>query len=271
MRNGKPAILLALVSAVLLATDAPGDDSKKITKKTRPNAELLKKAAAIAAKSDSAEACAFLEKQGDPVAVADLYANMVRHQYFARKDVASMVVFGRAGIQYSLTEARRRRKQGDKRGAATMTGHAKTIAYNLGANTWPGWNDRGITINRTDLAIGLDAARVNLRLGTELKRKDSVIANAHWLLGAHRLAAGQYEAAVTQFTKSAAKSRAAKTEDAALMADAYAALARLAATPKSAPAEKRFEMAVKALAGHNSKNAQFFVKQLATAKSIFVK
>ena len=34
----------------------------------------------------------------------------------------------------------------------------KKLAYNLAADTWPGWNEPGIVITTSDLDAGLDAA-----------------------------------------------------------------------------------------------------------------
>ena len=65
----------------------------------------------------------------------------------------------------------------------------KTYSLMLSGDSWPGGKDEGIEITASDLVAGIALARQNLRLAKELKRDDEVFANAHWLLGAHQLAA----------------------------------------------------------------------------------
>jgi hypothetical protein len=41
---------------------------------------------------------------------------------------------------------------------------AKTIAFNVGANTWPGWGDEGVEISCDQRKAGLAAAMLSHRL-----------------------------------------------------------------------------------------------------------
>jgi hypothetical protein len=68
--------------------------------------------------------------------------------------------------------------------------------YDLASFTWPGW---GHQVRAEDVALGADAAKRSLRL-----REDSAYADleftvtpgmAHWVVGAHALAAGNFEQA----------------------------------------------------------------------------
>src|SRR5579872_5380750 len=105
------------------------------------------------------------------------------HRLYAHRDVAGMIVFGLAGIRYCLAKSQQR-ESSDPETSAELKGLAKAMAYNLGANTWPGWDDEGIILGGTDLAIGMHAALLNLRLAHELARGSEVMGNAHWLIGA---------------------------------------------------------------------------------------
>ena len=94
-----------------------------------------------------------------------------------------MIALARAGIHRALFEADRV-PTADPDAAEALRGQAKTIAYDLGANLWPGWQDEGIVLTPADLTTGLEAARLNLRLAEQLGRPALPRCNAHWLLGA---------------------------------------------------------------------------------------
>ena len=61
-----------------------------------------------------------------------------------------MLIIGRAGIRYALAESIRIAKD-DAEQAEKLKDAAKAMSYNASANAWPGWEDEGITINRSDL------------------------------------------------------------------------------------------------------------------------
>lgn len=229
--------------------------------------DVLKKSIAIAEKEDVSAATAYLESQGAPLQVAENYSTLVKHLYMPGKDVPRMLLFGRAGIQFALTRAAK------SKGATAekLKGVAKTIAYNIGSNTWPGWKDEGIKITATDLTVGLDAARLNLRLGIELKRDDFILGNAHWLLGAQLLAAGKHKQALASFRKSTTKFRAAKKTDFTLMAKGYEALTLLAAEPAEKSRIEAVEASLAKLKQAGTDDAKFFAQQIRTAKAVFVK
>jgi len=174
-------------------------------------------------------------------------------------------------MQYAVSHAKRFEKRGKQSAADALCGTAKTIAFNLGANLWPGWNDKRITITKTDLAVGLDAAKTNLRLGLELKRDDAVLSNAYWLIGAHHLAGKKYQAARKAFEQAAAKSRFAGKPESVLMNDGYVALVRLLEKPDDRQRRESFEHAIRKLEKLQSKNGNYFAAQLRTAKSVFTK
>jgi hypothetical protein len=217
---------------------------------------------------DASAAFRQLESDGSPEAVANQYIKLAQHVYNVHKDVPKMILTARAGIHYTLDQARRNEATNPE-AARTLRRAAKTIAYNLGANCWPGWKDEGITINPTDLAIGMDAARLNLRLAVELERPAEPMANAHWLLGAHLLAARQYDAAIAEFTKTAEKFGEADKADARLMGLGYAALAGKLKQPGDAAAAESLKSAIQSLLDLGTGDAKFYAEQLRTAEDVF--
>lgn len=76
---------------------------------------------------------------------------------------------------------------------------AKASAFNLGANTWPGWNEPGIEIKAQHLEAGKQAAQQNLELAHRLKRGPEKLSIAHWLIGAHAMARGAWDEARRSF------------------------------------------------------------------------
>lgn len=233
--------------------------------------ELLKQTiATVKEGGDSWAAMAKLEAGGEPLMVAEHYSQLVRICCFQEKNLPLMIMLGRGGIQYCLREAARVEKE-DPKTAEKLRGQAKTIAYNLGANCWPGWGDEGIVIGTSDIAVGYDAALLNLRLGRELKRNAEVMGNAHWLVGAHQLAMGKKKEALKAFEESAQQFAEAEKTDFELMAKGYAALAVKLSDEAAADADAKLQAALKALNERDNDDAKFFAEQIETASKIFAK
>ena len=76
---------------------------------------------------------------------------------------------------------------------------AKALAYDIGSFTWPGWEEPRISPTADELAAGRDCARLNLRLAIELQKPPERVSMAHWLLGAHALAARDFDLAEKEF------------------------------------------------------------------------
>ena len=233
-------------------------------------AEIFKRTLRIAGESDSAKAMEFLESQGKPNVVAEHYSKLLKEIYFKKKDVPLLVIFWRTGIQYALAAAKANEKT-DADAAKKLTGTAKTIAYNLAANTWPGWQDEGIEITKPIRAIGFDAAMLNLRLAGELKRDAEVFDDAHWLVGAYYLAAGEGKHALAQFRTSAEKFREAKKAEFELMAKGYAGMARATVETTKDEGTRQLQEAIDTLKKNGSEDAKFFAQQLADVRKLFVK
>ena len=258
----KPVGALALIFGMLLI----GQGAVAMAQKPTKDEAIVKKVIQLAQREDASTAFAHLESHGTPTQVAGLYSTLVKRLY-SNKDVPRMILFARAGIHYALAQSAKAKAKP----AGELKGLAKTMAYNLGSNTWPGWKDPGIAITATDLSIGLDAAKTNLRLGIELKRDDFILGNAHWLVGAQQLANGEQKQAVASFKKAASKFRVAKKTDFALMSNGYVALANLASAPSASKHADALKAALDKLKQAGSEDAKFFAKQIRTAKSMFVK
>jgi hypothetical protein len=219
--------------------------------------------------SDSFAAAACVESQGAPEEVLELYREVTLWLYNEHKDVGGLIALSRSGIQYGLSETARCAAT-DSELSDRIKGLAKGLAYNLGANTWPGWDDAGIVLTDSDLRVGLDAARLNLRLAIELKRGDEPLANAHWLVGAQELARGQYAAAAESFSRDARHAAATGKPDLELMARGYQALANELADPSPA-AVQEFESLIEALRETATDDSRFYAEQLTTARRVFGK
>ena len=175
-----------------------------------------------------------------------------------------MVLAARAGIQFCLDRAAQL-DQGDEPAAAQLRGQAKAIAYNLGANCWPGWLDAGILITATERAIGLDAARLNLRLALELKRAAEPLGHAHWLLGAQLLAAGKHDQAAAEFLAAAQQFGQAGKPTEQQMARAYEALTRWLQHASDSSRREALDKILADLQALATDDARFFAGQVRTA------
>jgi hypothetical protein len=217
---------------------------------------------------DASYALAKLE-QGTPEEIAQRYVELAQHLYNDKKDIAGMLVASRAGIDFCLRRAKELSAT-DEKLATTLRGKGKAIAYNLGANCWPGWKDPGVTLGPVERAIGLDAARLNLRLGIELQRPAEPLGHAHWLLGAQWLAASKPEQAAAEFRLSAGKFKEANKPTEQQMAVVYEQLANRLADTKNAAQQKSLQAALAELEALNNDDARFFAAQARTAEEVFL-
>jgi hypothetical protein len=215
---------------------------------------------------DASAAFAHLESAIPALVVAQRYGELAQHLYNERKDLAGMILAARAGIQFSLDRAR---AAADEAAVAQLRGQAKTIAYNLGANCWPGWKDEGIFITATERAIGLDAARLNLRLAIELQRPAEPLGHAHWLLGAQLLASRQYDPAAAAFNKGAEQFAAATKPTEQQMCRTNEALTRRLQSPVDAQRQAALRTSLATLEAIATDDARFFAQQVRTAEEVF--
>lgn len=208
----------------------------------------------------------YLGGQPDAFAALTVYGEFVQHFYNDARDLYRVALLGLAGIQHGLVSAA---QAADAQLRYQLFSAAKGIAYNLASSTWPGWDEPGIVIDSVCLKIGFEAARANLRLAEQLDKGDVPLSRAHWMLGAHSLAAGQYEQARGSFENAAAYARKAQKEDEALLAEGFSALADGLERPEDPDAEARLG-AVREALGHHEHGA-FFSAQIETARRVFRK
>lgn len=228
-----------------------------------PHEKLAARCRELMKDRDAFAAVQFLDEQADPIAAANAYAALLNDLYWKEHDLPRAVLIGQAGVQACLGRSQR---SADAQVGETLKGAAKALAYNLGSFTWNGWDEKGIAPGPTDLAIGREAAKLNLRLAIELKRPAKAMADAHWLVGAHQLSAGEHAAAKESFTQAR---QLADGRPAQLMAEGYAAIAMIMA--KDPQGQAKFDEAAAALMKDGSEDAKFFAEQLRTALGVFAR
>lgn len=229
---------------------------------------MLEEVYSLLESGDSFQAIATIEKSGDSKKIVNTYSELVRDLYSVKHDVPRMIVIGRTGVSYCLTESTRLADE-DAELSEKLKGMAKAMSYNISANAWPGWQDEGITITRSDSVAGLDLARFNLRLAGELKRDDVVFTNAHWLVGAHHLALQENDAAIEQFTKAVEYAKSGEKPDFEHMSRGYIGVAKLAADKSSEEGGQLLTEAIAKLKEIGSDDAKFFAGQLESVSKLF--
>ena len=198
-----------------------------------------------------------LESENDSERVGEHYAQLTKILYGKNKDVAGMLALGRAGVDYQLRQAERVAAD-DAALSARLRTAARTLAFNVAANSWPGWGDDGIVIEAADIEAGLQLAKLSLGLVQELALGQHQHGNAFWLVGALDLAANRTEAAVASFDQARACSLSAGEQPEALLADGYRAIA----------VGEGLDDVIAQLQQDGSKKAKFFADQLRTAARI---
>jgi len=225
------------------------------------NAGYVDELLTLAREVDLFAAIERLSAEPDPEAAAKAFGELAKC-FYREKSLGRVVAVARAGIQFFLGYA----GDAEQRDVVRLLG--KKLAYNLAADTWPGWDEPGIVITASELDAGLDAARVNLRLTLELGRGPQVESKAHWLLGAHWLARGELDSAGAAFSRAAECARLAEKVDEERMCAGYGALVGTLRGDAAARAE--LERIVQDLkADGASDEAKFFAEQLTTALAVF--
>ncbi|HZT42919.1 MAG TPA: hypothetical protein VFA07_12195 [Chthonomonadaceae bacterium] len=217
---------------------------------------------------DSCAAIEYLGRQPEPLEAAKAYADLVNTLYWKEKDLYCVIVMARAGIQHSLLAAAATDIE-DAQSAYQLRSVAKGLAYDLGSFTWPGWDEPGIPIAPAHLAFGMEAANVNLRLAQELKKGDLPMSRAHWLLGAHHLAADDWQAARHHFTEAIDYAQAAGAEEEKLLCAGYEALATILASPHDSAGPDVLASILAKLTG--TEQGKGFAAQLETARRVFTR
>lgn len=163
----------------------------------------------------------------DLTAQPEAYSEAMRHAYWEDKDLSAAMAIAWAGISRLLALAH----ASAPARAYELRSQAKALSYDLASFTWAGWDEPGIVITPPEARAGCAAARANLAFAKELEQGELPRARAHWILGAHELAAGRPDDARANFETAATLARAAGAEGAseAKLSRAFLVLADLAA------------------------------------------
>jgi len=102
------------------------------------------------------------------------------------------------------------------------------MTYNLATHTWTGWGDANDTAEDYRL-VGLEAARLNLKLREDIGQKPSKQASGHWVIGIHLIAEGQYQDALRSFEHCRDLAREDNEEQMSLMAEGWIHLSNILA------------------------------------------
>lgn len=226
------------------------------------DAAVLAKVRSILAEQDSYAAADYVQGLGTPPVVARAYAQVVMDLYWKAVDPGAVVSLGRAGILYCLTKAREIEPKSTE-DADRWRGQAKAIAYNVGSFTWPGWGREGLSLDAAEVAAGREAAGLNLRLAKDLGKTSGPLSAAFWLVGAHQLAAGEFDAAEASFRKAQAADVEAGAKEGALMCSGYAAIAGILAGTEGA--QEDLQERIADLHALGTEDANFYAKQLGDA------
>jgi hypothetical protein len=205
-----------------------------------------------------------LAREADALTSGKAFVEVMRHLYWQKKDMHRSVQIAQAGAHCCLTVAARDGL--DPTQAMKLRGIAKGLTYDIASFTWPGWNEPGITISATDLALGMDAARANLRMARELNRGDLPMSRAHWMLAGHRLCSKEFAAAKDDYQSAARYATAAGSKSDELLSQGFACLTDiLAGTTPSASADlDAILQQLNAVEGGPD-----FAQQILTAKRVF--
>jgi hypothetical protein len=223
--------------------------------------------------SDVFAAVQLLAVPNDVRATAERYSSVARDLFRRGSDVRSMIAIAQQGIGYCLSRAVDVEAT-DPALAANLRSTAKVLAYNLGADTWPGWSDPAVRLTEADMTVGYDAAKLNLRLAIELARGLDSMTNAWWLVGAHQLARGETGDALESFEKAKTFALEGKNRGNELLMDGYSAIARMAGGVNGIDKEntsRDFSRASEALIREQVADGQFLADQLKTAHQLFVR
>jgi hypothetical protein len=255
-------LLFAFLAVLTCSPAAAVDEKEKLI-------AFLKEINAVVDEDGVSVAVNKIESQGDTNKVMRSYFIVTNHFYRSKKDITKMLAFGEAAMAYLLDQAEKASKN-DVAQADKLKGLAKSMAYNISVNAWPGWNEKGIKITREHSKAAMHAARENLRLGIELKRPADVMGNAHWLIGAQHLAAEQPDKAIEQFKKAVDQFSTAKKPDYQHMAEGYIGITQLTQAATRDRGRRTLDKALTALKARKTTDAKFFASQLKSVENVFV-
>lgn len=227
-------------------------------------APLESQAFGLLAAGNVASAVATITAITDTQAAMDALARLCRQAYGELKSVPLMTALAWEAVGFGLKCAAASLDPESVRGYKSS---ARAIAYNAGANCWPGWGD-AVEITPIDIAEGLKLAERSYELVEELGLGDRAIGTAFWLIGALQMSAGNVSTAIVRFLNAEEAFRAAKLPAQEAMARGYAALAAKVLPESHLRGTESLEAVLLSLRAMESREAQFFADQLVTADRI---
>ncbi len=201
----------------------------------------------------------------DAQAALEALARLCQRAYRDLKNVSAMTAVAWEAVRFGLKCAE---GSADPESAARYKARARAVAYNAGANCWPGWGD-AVEIAPADIAEGLKLAERSCQLVEELHLGEKAVGTSWWLVGALQLAAGRASMARSQFRLACEAFQTAQLPVQAAMARGYVALADKALPGSHSPGGEQLATIIQSLRGMESREAQFFADQLLTADRIF--
>jgi hypothetical protein len=207
-----------------------------------------------------------IQSVGSPKDIASRYHTLMKDFYWKAHDISAVVTLARAGIFYCLGQSM---AMGfSEEAAQEMRSMAKSMAYDAGSFTWPGWQEPGINPSKEELAFGRQCAKLNLRLAIELNKPASRVSMAHWLIGAHALTARDFDLAEEEFAKAIEVLPATDAESKTLVLcnAGYLAIARLCKDSSDAEAEASFEWATSQLGAQKDEDSEQYLAQLGSVR-----
>jgi hypothetical protein len=258
----------AFILAALLIITCAGSSAADENKDDAARAAFFKNIKTLLEKADSYSVFEFIQTREDPVEAAEIYSDLVSDFYWKDKDLHKSISFAGAGIQYCLIKAGELETIQPET-AEELKDQAKVISYNLASFAWPGWDEEGIVIGSTEIAAGLDAAWLNLRLVRELNKDNLELSNAWWVVGAQLLASQKYDEAVKAFESSMNSAHLASDRINKLLAQGFVGTAMIVGGNEDG--HQILGNVIKALSELNSEEGRFVIDQLNTALNVFIK
>jgi hypothetical protein len=206
-----------------------------------------------------------IARQPASVNPAKIFLEVMRHYYWKLKDLPAAIAFGQAGAHFALFSAIRSEAT-DAALSHQLRSTAKGLYYDLASFTWPGWDEPGIKISAGDLAVGLDAARTNLRLSHELNKGDLALSRAFWMLAGHEMCTGDFDAARQSYHNAARHAHAAGSKPEQFLAEGFVRLTELL-DAKTTGADPELDSILDRL--KSLENGPDFVQQILTARAVF--
>lgn len=223
------------------------------------------KAFDLLAAGNVSAAVAAITAIADPLATLEALSQLCQRAYRDLKSVPTMISLAWVAIGFGLECAA---ASPDPESASKYKGPARAIAYNAGANCWPGWGD-AVAIKPADIAEGLKLAERSYELAGELGLGNKALGASLWLVGALEMAAGRLSTAIAQFLRAEEAFEAAQLPVPAAMARGYVALAEQALPESQLRGAESLAAILRSLRGMESREAQFFADQLLTAARVF--